>query len=183
MREIDLKRVSAEAAREASSALGKLARQPVVVKMTTVHVIHGPKDHRSLAPDEAVVGVQMAVTGEVEGGALLCFPKDDARVLGRRLAGETAAGSPAMADSVLKEVGNIICGRYLGVLSNALKEKVLPGLPALERGRFDTLSEKTIAVLARELGTAWFLQVEVVLADAATIGDLLVFFRTDQACA
>lgn len=178
MREIDFQEVSATAAQEASLALGKLAGQPVAVRMTQVHVIHGPKDHRSLPHDQAVVGVQMPITGDLEGGALLCFPKADAQSLGSRLAGKASAPGRGMEDSALKEVGNIICGRYLTVLSNALKEKVLPGLPALERGKFGPLSEKTISGLAREFGSAWFLQVEVVLADTSTVGDLLIFFRT-----
>lgn len=173
---------NAPAAAAASRALSKLTRRPATVKLLDARVFRLSQDRPDLNPAELVVGVYLSINGSpLKGAVLLCFPELKAAALTDLLVG-TPSREPArlkdMDESALKELGNIICGNYMTVLSNRLDVKVIPGLPQFVRGAFGPLCEEVVAL--HELAeSALVIDVELDLPAGRTLGHLLVCFETD----
>ena len=72
--------------------------------------------------ERIVVGVTMQIHGDACGNILLVFPEESARQLAGQLLGEAVPGGrfDAMAESTLKEVGNILGSSYLGAMGSLL---------------------------------------------------------------
>lgn len=171
-------KVNAAAAEAASSSLGRLTRRPIVVRLKRAEILNGegpPGPSRS----EESAGVSLDIGGRMQGTALLCFPRRSARLLVAPLVGETAAGEElgAMDRSALKEIGNIICGSYLTVLSNEIRTKIIPGVPELELGAFGPMYDEAVARLPREARKALRIEVEIELPGEVVVGRLLLFLE------
>ncbi len=113
--------ISNAAAEHVSSALSKLVDRPVGIEFSKI----GVKKVDDLCPlisaEEMVTGVFLPITGDAEGAALLVLTKDDGftmtDLLNKREPGTTRQLTE-LDESALKEVGNIITGAYLTVISD-----------------------------------------------------------------
>ncbi|MGQ9455683.1 MAG: chemotaxis protein CheC [Armatimonadota bacterium] len=85
-------------------------------------------------PEDLVVGVYVAVTGEMPGHALLIFPYESALLL-VDLISDKPPGSTKnfdeMEESVIQEVGNIITSSYLNAMSEHYDRLFLPRPPVI----------------------------------------------------
>lgn len=175
------RRLNAEAARAASEALERLAGGPVSVRMRSVEPAGGPNLGPSAGRDEASTGIYLPIRGSISGSALLCFPRLAVRSMSGRLtsSASSARERDAMEASLLKEVGNIICGHYLTVLANELHSKILPGLPSLKTGSCGELFDEAVSRLAAERRRAWIVDVEIEIAGRVILGRLLLALRAE----
>lgn len=85
-------------------------------------------------PEDLVVGVYIRVSGEVPGHALLVFPYEGALHFVDMLQGlphNNTRELDEMAESVIKEAGNIVTGAYLKALSDFFGWTLLPSPPSL----------------------------------------------------
>ena len=82
--------------------------------------------------ERVVVGVTMQIHGDACGNILLVFPEQSARRLVKQLLGQEVSGPrfDEMAESTLKEVGNILASSYLGAMGNLLNLMLIPSIPA-----------------------------------------------------
>lgn len=83
--------------------------------------------------ERVVVGVTMQIHGDAGGNILLVFPEQSARRLVRQLLGQEVPGTrfDEMAESTLKEVGNILASSYLGAMGSLLNLMLIPSIPAI----------------------------------------------------
>lgn len=120
-----IEEVAVIAAAQAGSALSRLSRLPVLISSPTVKSM-------SLGEIPALfgglsipaVGVLVPFRGDVEGNTLLIFPEEGAGELERSLLGDPGQTERDLRDSAFAEMGNILTGSLLTVLSS-LSEKVL----------------------------------------------------------
>lgn len=174
-------KINAAAAGAASAALVRLTGRPIVVKLKRAELMDGEEPPGpGLGEDSA--GVSLDITGGMHGAALLCFPMLSARLLVGPLVGDRGAGEEftAMERSALEEIGNIICGSYVTVLSNEIKTKIIPGIPTLLFGVFESMYEDAVARLPNEERRALVIEVEIELAGKVVIGRLLLFLETEK---
>ena len=131
-----------EGAERASKAFSKLINKEVKIVLFNTAI----KDLKSFKPkfgsEELVTGIYLPIEGELKGAILLIFKKEEGLNLAKFL-GEKITSTPSSAEfsaldiSVLKEVGNILAGNYLTVLSNASKINVNAAIP---RFNYDVIS-------------------------------------------
>lgn len=177
--------LSAGAAEAVGEALRKLTGRPVAVTISEARLLRRPEDFPRLDPELRIAAVYLPVTGRLRGAALLWFPFRTAcalcELLTARIPGAKASGEAkgAMAESALKEAGNIICGNYLSVLANRLHATAVPGLPHLARDMSGAVTEQVIAGLwvgARE--PLLHVEIRLEIGREAVEGQLCVCVKT-----
>jgi chemotaxis protein CheC len=83
-------------------------------------------------PEQIVVGITMKIQGDACGNILLVFPEESAHRLVNQLLDRDDTGTrfDEMAESTLKEVGNILASSYLGAMGSLLNLMLIPSVPA-----------------------------------------------------
>ena len=147
-----LQEINNQAALNASGALSKLIDRQVKMNITMADVRKVEELSPVIGPEEIVAGVYLPVTGEITGAALLIFPKESSfslsDLLVRREPGTTRKLT-GLDKSALKELGNIVCGSYLTVLSNALQVKIIGQAPSFSFDMFGAIVSQIITVFAQ----------------------------------
>ena len=80
--------------------------------------------------DTPAIGVLVPFQGDMEGNALLLFPEEGINELEKMLLRSPAQAGEDLRMSVFAEIGNILTGTLLTVLST-LSERIVVGLPPL----------------------------------------------------
>lgn len=84
--------------------------------------------------DKLVVGLLLRVLGDLPSTILIIFSQRDALILTSLLTGKSASEINVISDlerSALKEIGVVIAGAYLGVLSGFVGLSLVPMVPEL----------------------------------------------------
>ena len=129
-----LREVANIGAGHAATALSQMTGKTIMISVPTVNIARIEElPPQVAAVDEPVAAVLMAIMGDLAGRTLLVFPQRTARriaelMLGRPL-GEEAFG--ALAQSAVKEAGNILSGAYMNALSEFMGMILLPSPPSL----------------------------------------------------
>lgn len=126
-----LKEVAAIAAIQAGSALSGLANIPVLISPPEVNVLRlGEVPTLFGGLDAPAIGVLVPFRGDMEGSGLLLFPEKGIRELESTLFGMAPEAGETFRRSAFSEIGNVLTGKLLTVLST-LSEKVVVNLPPL----------------------------------------------------
>lgn len=82
--------------------------------------------------ERVVVGVTMQIHGDACGNILLVFPEQSAHRLVNKLLGKEDSETrfDEIAESALKEVGNILASSYLGAMGSLIHLTMIPSIPA-----------------------------------------------------
>jgi chemotaxis protein CheC len=178
-----LEQINKEAADKASAALSKLIDGPVEVAISDARV----KKVESFSPligiEDMVAGIYLPVTGDIHGAALLIFPKETAFILSDLLVKRppgTTRKLTLLDESALKEVGNIISGNYLSVLSNTLQIKVVEHLPSLSFDMFGAIVSQIITKFAQKSEDALVIEIEFTFRPETLKGYFLLLFEIEQ---
>lgn len=175
--------INAPAAAAASEALAKLTRRSASVKLLNAKLLSSMGDHPPFDREEIVSGVYLPITGGLPGAALLCFQEEKVSPLIEMLR-KTKVENPSrlteLEESALKELGNIICGNYVTALSNALRVRILPGVPHFTRAMFGSMLEEVVARLPPDARGAVLVDVEIDLPSEAMLGYLLLCFEPER---
>ena len=160
-----LQEINNKAALSASGALSKLVGRQVKMNITMADIRNVGELSPIIAPEEIVAGVYLPITGEIAGAALLIFPKESAfnlsDLLVRREPGTTRKLT-GLDESALKELGNIVCGSYLTVLSNALQVKTIGQVPSFSFDMFGAIVSQIITAFAQKSEKALVVEIEII---------------------
>ena len=83
--------------------------------------------------EQIVVGIYLAVEGDITGSIMFILEQQAGRTLVEKIMGVQATGDSfsEMEISALSEIGNIITGAYLNSLAQMTNLKMLPSVPSL----------------------------------------------------
>jgi chemotaxis protein CheC len=130
-----------------------------------------------------VAGIYLPVTGDIKGAALLILPKETAFILSdllvKRPPGTTRKLTP-LDESALKEVGNIISGNYLTVLSDILQVKIVEHIPDFSFDMFGAIVDQIITKFAQKTENALVIEIEFVFKPETLKGYFLLLFEIEQ---
>ena len=130
-----LREVANIGAGHAATALSQLTDRRIMISVPEINVtrIEDLPDLFGNAED-IVAAVLMHMLGDLTGRTLLLFPDEDARMLCdllmRKNPGHTT-DFDELAQSSLKEAGNILGGAYMNALSDFMGMMLLPSVPSL----------------------------------------------------
>jgi len=171
------------AAKNATKALSKLSGEVVYVEVSKIEITKARLGFPSIASESMVAGIYLPVTGEITGASLLVFPEkiayDLCDLLVRREPGTTQVLTE-MDKSALKEVGNIICGSFLTVLSNALEIKIIEHVPDFNFDQFGAVVDQIVAKFSLKTGDALVLEVKFIFENTPVNGYVVLLFGLEE---
>ncbi|MGD8375913.1 MAG: chemotaxis protein CheC [Acidobacteriota bacterium] len=118
----------------AATALSQLLREVVTLEVPEVRTLELRDLPASLGgPDRVLVAVHLRILGDLRGDLLLTLPTAGAASLLRRMGLEAPDlhELPPLAESALREVGQILSSTYLNAVSHVLERNLVPSVPGL----------------------------------------------------
>ncbi len=178
-----LQQINKETALSISHALSKLTDRTVEVSIARAEERTLEEFLPIIDPEEMVAGIYLPVTGRMEGGSLLILPKETAFTLSdlliRRELGTTRVLTE-LDESALKEVGNIISGSCLAVLSNTLDIKFVEHVPHFSFDMFGAIVHQVIAKFAQDHRDMLVLEMEFFFLSKTFKGYFLLLFNLEE---
>jgi len=178
-----LHEINKEAAMNASRALSKLINRPVGVMISKTEVRNVEELSPVIDPEAIVAGIYVPITGSLKGASLVIFPKETAFVLCDLLVKRKPGTTRKLAvldESVLKEMGNIICGNYFTVLANKLQMRISEHLPQLSFDMFGAIVSQIIAKFAQETEKAMIIEIEFIFESITLKGHFLLLLKVRE---
>lgn len=172
-----------EAAKNASRAMLRLANEKITIKVTHVEIknVHG--SFSEIPPESMVAGIYLPVTGDVHGASLLIFPEEVANDLCNLLFRRSDSVKKEFSEldkSALKEVGNIICGSFLTVLSNTLKIKMIGSVPKFTFDIFGSVVNNLIIEFTQRFEKQLVVGVKFDFEHASVEGYMMIIFGFEE---
>lgn len=146
-----LKEVGNIAAGHAATALSQLLNTKVHLSEPRIDILM----FRELATrvgyeDRLVAALHMYIRGDAPGQIVLLFDRDQSTqfvsTFIRRIIGDIQIFD-SIADSTLKEIGNIIAGSYLSAINNLTGRNVLPSVPSLSYGTVQSAFRSLMSIV------------------------------------
>lgn len=178
-----LQEVNEQASANASEALSKLIDRRVDVEISRAEVKRVEDLSPIISPEEMVAGIYLPVTGDINGAALLIFPKETAFILSDLLVKKEPGTTHKLTEldkSALKEVGNIISGNYLTVLANVLQIKIIEHIPNFSFDMFGAIVSQIITDFAQKTNKALVIEIEFTFKPETFKGYFLLLFEVEQ---
>ncbi|MGN0431626.1 MAG: chemotaxis protein CheC [Lachnospiraceae bacterium] len=148
-----LKEIGNIGAGNAMTALAQMLQCKVDMKVPQVRLLEFKEVGEMMGGEEQLmVGVYLAVEGDITGSIMFLVRMDSAKHLVNKLMmgmGSEEPGLNEMELSAMKEVSNIITGAYLNSLSMLTNLKIYPSPPALTMD----MAGAILSVPAIEFGT------------------------------
>jgi chemotaxis protein CheC len=129
-----LKELGNIGAGNAMTALAQMLQTKVDMKVPQVRLLDFKDVGEVMGGEEQiVVGIYLAVEGDITGSIMFILEKDSAKTLVSKLMGMpvTDGDFTEIELSAMKEIGNIITGSYLNSLSQLTSLKMVPSIPDL----------------------------------------------------
>lgn len=129
-----LKELGNIGAGNATTALAQMLQAKVDMKVPQVRLLDFKDVGAAMGGEEQmVVGIYLAVEGDITGSIMFVLEQHAARDLVSRLMGMPPAEGEfnEMEISAMKEIGNIITGAYLNSIAMMTNLKILPSVPDL----------------------------------------------------
>lgn len=130
-----LREVSNIGAGHAATALAQLTDQRIMISVPEIRVVRAGEAEAAVGGEGGeVAAVRMSMLGDLTGTTLLMFDKEVALVLCDRMLGREMGSSSElddMAESVLKELGNILAAAYMNALAKLMGMALMPTVPEL----------------------------------------------------
>src|SRR5215813_1407807 len=129
-----LREVANIGAGHAATALSQMIGETIMITVPRINVSRLEEVRPQLGPpDEPVAAVLMYMLGDLTGRTLLVFPRRTAQRLASLLlhAKITEDDFSDMAQSAIKEAGNILSSAYMNALSDFMGMMLIPSPPSL----------------------------------------------------
>jgi chemotaxis protein CheC len=129
-----LKEIGNIGAGNATTALAQMLQTKVDMKVPQVRLLDFKDVGEVMGGEEQiVVGIYLAVEGDITGSIMFITEKAAAKTLVSKLMGMpvTEGDFNEIEISALKEIGNIITGAYLNSLATMTNLKMIPSIPDL----------------------------------------------------
>jgi chemotaxis protein CheC len=188
-----LKEVGNIGAGHAATALSQLLNTKINLSEPRIDVIK----FRDLASrvgheNRMVAALHMYIRGEAPGQIVVLFDREQAidfvSTFLHRVIGEIQIFD-SIADSTLKEIGNIIAGSYLSAINNLTGQNVLPSVPTLSYGTIQAAFRTLMSILPDQdvfLIESAFLDKEkevsgqfILIPETGSLGPLLAVFGVE----
>lgn len=114
----------------AATAMSSLLGRRVDMTVPAVNMVKLEKIIDDAGESE-VIGIIVRVLGDIPGNILIVFELEVAYNMISLLTGKVEEEISEMGESVLCEIGNILCGSYMNAISQVTGLKVLPSVPAI----------------------------------------------------
>jgi chemotaxis protein CheC len=188
-----LKEVGNIGAGHAATALSQLLNAKIHLSEPRIDVIK----FRDLATrvgheNRMVAALHMYIRGEAPGQIVVLFDREQAvdfvSTFLKRVIGDIQVFD-SIADSTLKEIGNIIAGSYLSAINNLTGQNVLPSVPTLSYGTIQAAFRTLMSILPDQdvfLIESSFLDKEkevsgqfILIPETGSLGPLLAVFGVE----
>jgi len=188
-----LKEVGNIGAGHAATALSQLLNAKINLSEPSIDVIK----FRDLASrvghqNQMVAALHMYIRGEAPGQIVVLFDREQAidfvGTFLKRVIGDIQVFD-SIADSTLKEIGNIIAGSYLSAINNLTGQNVLPSVPTLSYGTVQAAFRTLMSILPDQdvfLIESAFLDKEkevsgqfILIPETGSLGPLLAVFGVE----
>ncbi|HET6895522.1 MAG TPA: chemotaxis protein CheC [Candidatus Baltobacteraceae bacterium] len=188
-----LKEVGNIGAGHAATALSQLLNTKINLSEPRIDVIK----FRDLASrvgheNRMVAALHMYIRGEAPGQIVVLFDREQAidfvGTFLKRVIGDIQVFD-SIADSTLKEIGNIIAGSYLSAINNLTGQNVLPSVPTLSYGTIQAAFRTLMSILPDQdvfLIESAFLDKEkevsgqfILIPETGSLGPLLAVFGVE----
>jgi len=129
-----LREVANIGAGHAATALSQMIGETIMITVPRINVSRLEEVRPQLGPpDEPVAAVLMYMLGDLTGRTLLVFPRRTAQRLASLLLHRTISEEEFsdMAQSAIKEAGNILSSAYMNALSDFMGMMLIPSPPRL----------------------------------------------------
>jgi chemotaxis protein CheC len=168
-----LQHIAQHGSASAAEALGMFSGNTLTVEQASVRMaaleevpcLHGD-------PTEVVVGVNLAMTGDLDGFLLAFFHRRDAMLLITQLMGSAPPEITDLSEmelSALGEAGNIIASAFLSTLEKLLGLVVLPSPPAVAIEMCGAITESVVLPVLEAGGQLLLIEAEIIPTDAGVI--------------
>lgn len=119
----------------ATTAMANMLNLRIDMEVPKVELLTFQELGHAICPeDNAIVGIYLEVTEDIEGSMMFLMTLDSAHYLVNRLMGRGEDYNEEFDEmdmSALKEIGNIIAGSYLNALSSMTQLTITPSVPYL----------------------------------------------------
>lgn len=115
----------------AATALAQLLSIKVNMSVPNINVIPFDEIFNNIGGEEVVIGVLVRVLGDVPGNILFVMQKDVAMKIINKLLGTDEKEISEMGNSVLCEIGNIMCSAYMNAIAKFTNMVIMPSVPAV----------------------------------------------------
>ncbi len=130
-----LKEIGSIGSGNAITALSKLLNTKIGMEVPNIQIVDFKKSTTILGGAEnIVVGILLAISGDINGYIMFIFEQKDARSLLNVLFDKRASGNQEFTEmevSALSEIGNILAGSYLSSLCKMTGLNIKTSTPAL----------------------------------------------------
>lgn len=126
-----LREVGNIGAGNAATALSQLLNKKVDMTVPSINIVPFETIFSRIGGEEVVIGVVVRVLGDTPGNILFLFEKDVALNFIETLTGQREDEISEMGNSVLCEIGNIICGTFMNAIARFTNLLIMPSVPAV----------------------------------------------------
>jgi len=161
-----LKEVSNIGMGNAATSLSQMIGQKVDIKVPRVSVLPFNEIYTVLGEREALVGgIFFEIEGDLNGEILFLFPTESIKLLLKLFTGMEEDFPPIseMAQSMLQEVGNILCGSFLNALSEFTSFKIYPTTPAFGMDMAESLLSSILVAIGEIEDYALIIETEFII--------------------
>ena len=174
-----LSRLISKATLNAISGVAEMIGRDLAVRAVNLREI--ASDHVGAIlkdPDGILVGIDLEISGDADGGMLLIYPPQVALGLVDLLTGRPLGETEKLEDmgeSALGEMGNVAGGFFLNSLADDTGMRLLPSPPTVVTDTAGRILERAIQLFARDDGARVFiLQTVFTTEDRQVSGNFLV---------
>jgi chemotaxis protein CheC len=166
-----LREVANIGAGHAATALSQMTGQTIMISVPTINVAPLEEIPPQIAdPEEPVAAVLMHMLGDLTGRTLLVLPHNTSlrltEIMMRRPAG-TITQLDALAQSAVKEAGNILSAAYMNALSEFMGMMLLPSPPTLAVDMSDVVLSSTYLQFGHDYDFVFCVESEFHMVEAA----------------
>lgn len=183
MNEEKLNQINAAASQRCTRALSKLIGTEIDVVFSKPIITDVKKVSPLISSQELGVGVSLPITGGVTGSSLFLFSKETSFNLcdlAMKKEFRTIQELSPFDEEILKEIGNILLGNYLAVLSNNLKAEIVECMPKFSSGMFGAILEEVVADFAKGANEALVVRIELTVEIMSMKGYLLLILKPEE---
>jgi len=162
----------------AATALSQLIGKDITLNLPSVSFVPVVKISEKFGKGlDIVAAVYLRIYGEINGRALIFFPKDKVfpiiDLLMKRKSGETKELGET-EQSALKEIGNIILSSYLNAIAKFIGLNSVPSVPSLAIDMIDAIFETVSAEIAEADEDALLIENEMIEKTTMIKSSLLI---------
>ncbi|WP_350344974.1 chemotaxis protein CheC [Proteinivorax tanatarense] len=128
-----LKELGNIGAGNAATAFSKLISNRVELNVPEVELVGFENAIEFVGEDSAVAAMYFRVEGALPGNMLLMLPLETVDFILQSLGNDETASWEELdsySQSMLMEIGNILCGAYISAISDFTQKKMIPSVPA-----------------------------------------------------